>query len=125
MNDWPVVMPERYGNVPQDLTISEEELIKTKFWRSWMEIITVSNSLLSDFNIRCEITEIGPQVQVLKNMSWTYDASQQVLSLNDGNIRIYLQREVDWEATPRIAICCRCRLLQRFKRQLENKLDEE
>ena len=38
-----------------------------------------------------------------KNMSWAYDASQQVLSLNDGNIRIYLQREVDWEATPRIA----------------------
>lgn len=102
MNDWPVVMPERYGNVPQDLTISEEELIGD--WE-FMQLDGNHNgqqftSLTLTLGANHKLTT---STGFWKNMSWTYDASQQVLSLNDGNIRIYLQREVDWEATPRIA----------------------
>ena len=31
--------------------------------------------------------------------TWSYDATQQILTAND--IKLYLQRETDWEASPR------------------------
>ena len=35
-----------------------------------------------------------------RDASWSYDATTQILTIND--IDLYLQRETDWEAKPRM-----------------------
>lgn len=92
---WPLVMPERYGAVPQ-VPITEEELIG-----DW-EHIDMSysygrqkESSVMTFSSEHDISE-GPW----QGSTWSYDASKQVLTVN-GDIKLYLQREVDWEANPR------------------------
>lgn len=101
MNDWPVVMPERFGNVPQDLTISENELIGD--WE-FMQLDGNHNGQQIGSMIMTlgENHKLTTSTGFWNNLSWEYDAANRVLILNR-TIRIYLQREVDWEATPRIA----------------------
>ncbi len=91
---WPLVMPERYGAVPQ-VAITEEELIG-----NWEHIDlsykygeqkeSVTMTLAADHTI----TE-----GTWKDGTWSYDAENQILTAN--GIDLYLQREVDWEASPR------------------------
>lgn len=93
-NGWPVVMPERYGNVPQ-VKITESELIG-----DWEHIdmsysrgnqkTAVTMTLGEDHTI----TE-GPW----KNATWSFDEEKQILTAN--GVELCLQREVDWEASPR------------------------
>ena len=91
---WPLVMPERYGAVPQ-VTIKEEELIG-----QW-EHIDLSyrygeqkTSSIMTLTADHTITE-GPW----KGGTWSYDAEKQILTAN--GIELYLKRETDWESTPR------------------------
>lgn len=91
---WPVVMPERYGAVPQ-VAIAEEELAG-----NWENIdlsyeygkqkVTESLTLSADHKVTAGIW---------KGAAWSYDAERQVLTI-DG-IKLCIQREVDWEASPR------------------------
>jgi beta-xylosidase len=93
---WPIVMPERYGAVPQ-VAISESELIG-----SWEHIVlqytlsqqctSVSLSLGSDHKVTSGWNQ---------GATWSFDATHNVLTI--GSLKLYLQREVDWEATPRHA----------------------
>ena len=91
---WPVVMPERYGAVPQ-VAITENELVG-----NW-EHIDLSYSygnqkepstmtLAADHTITAGTWEGG---------TWSYDADKQMLTAN--GVELYLQRETDWEASPR------------------------
>lgn len=91
---WPVVMPERYGAVPQ-VAITENELVG-----NW-EHIDLSYSygnqkepstmtLAADHTITAGTWEGG---------TWSYDADKQILTAN--GVELYLQRETDWEASPR------------------------
>lgn len=91
---WPVVMPERYGNVPQ-LAILESELKGT-----WQNI-----TLTYEHGRQCvaETMTLGSGHKITGGFhsggTWRYDKANAILYI-DG-IPMYLQREVDWEASPR------------------------
>lgn len=91
---WPLVMPERYGAVPQ-VAITEDELVG-----NWEHIdlsysfgkqkTSTQMTLAADHKVSA-----GPW----KGATWSYDAENQVLTAN--GVKLYLQRETDWEASPR------------------------
>ncbi len=94
LDGWPVVMPERYGNVPQ-LTILESELKGT-----WENI-----TMTYQYGQQCkaETMTLGSGHKITAGFhsggTWSYDKTNAILYI-DG-IPMYLQREVDWEASPR------------------------
>lgn len=92
---WPVVMPERYGAVPQ-VTIREDELIGS--WEhidlgySYRQQKTSSTMTLSaDY----KVTDGS-----WKGVTWSYDETNQRITFSNG-VEVCLQRETDWEANPR------------------------
>lgn len=92
---WPVVMPERYGAVPQ-VTIREDELIGS--WEhidlgySYRQQKTSSTMALSADN---KVTDGS-----WKGVTWSYDETNQRITFSNG-VEVCLQRETDWEANPR------------------------
>lgn len=92
---WPLVMPERYGAVPQ-VAITEEELLG-----NWEHIdlsysygkqkTSTQMTLAADHTV----TEGS-----WKGATWSYDSANQCLTFDNG-VKLYLQRETDWEASPR------------------------
>ncbi len=93
---WPLVMPERYGAVP-DVAISESELVG-----SWENI-----DLVYSYNNQDTATAmvLGDDHTVTSGAfagsAWSYDASEEILTID--SIDLYLQRECDWEAEGRPA----------------------
>lgn len=91
---WPVVMPERYGSVPQ-VAITEAELVG-----NWEHI-----DLSYDYGKqkRSNVMTLGADHKITtgtwKGGTWSYDATKQILTAN--GVKLYIQREVDWEANPR------------------------
>lgn len=95
-NGWPLVMPERYGAVPQ-VPITEEEIAG-----DWEHL-----SLTSDTRTQRTSETLTFDAGTHKitsgswdNKSWTFDAASQTITTSAGVV-LYLQREVDWEANPR------------------------
>ncbi len=93
---WPVVMPERYGAVPQT-PITEEELVGT-----WDHIdlgYSYGNQKGSSEMV------LGADHKITsgtwKGKTWSFDASTNTLTAN--GVELLLQRECDWEASPRKA----------------------
>ena len=87
-------MPERYGAVPQ-APITEEELIG-----KWEHISIQYKYGVAQNSVSMTL---GADHKVLdgwnKGYSWSFDPVDNVLTIN--NTKLYLAREVDWEATPR------------------------
>jgi arabinan endo-1,5-alpha-L-arabinosidase len=99
LNDlWPVSLPERYANVPNWTDVSdikEADLVGT-----WEHI-----NLNYQYGKQCASTELelkadGTMSGALSG-SWSYDPATQYLTL--GNAIVKIERELDWEATPRVA----------------------
>ena len=91
---WPVVMPERYGNVPQ-LPIKEEELLG-----NWEHIdLSYSYGKQKESTVMTLGKDGKITAGTWSGKTWSYDATQQILTAN--GIKLYLQRETDWEASPR------------------------
>lgn len=93
---WPLVMPERYGAVPQ-LPISEEELVG-----SW-EIIDMAYSYAQ---MKESVNTVLTADHVVSGgawdgFEWNYDAQSQILKI--GDLELYLKRECDWENAERHA----------------------
>lgn len=91
---WPLVMPERYGAVPQ-VPITEAEIIG--MW----EHIDLNykygeqrGSTSMTFGADHKISS-GPW----KGSAWSFDEANQILTAN--GVELYLMRECDWERTPR------------------------
>ena len=93
-NGWPTVMPERYGAVPQ-ASISESELVGA--WEhidlsySYRNQRTASEMVLGDDH---KITS-----GAWKGAAWSFNAQTNTLTCN--GVELKVQREVDWEASPR------------------------
>ncbi len=98
---WPLVLPERYGAVPQT-AITEADLIG-----NWQHINLGSCSAIWDdqckMHASVDIT-LGDDHKVtgtwMPNQSWSYDAQKQILTV--GNVKLYVRRELDWEINPRV-----------------------
>ena len=91
---WPVVMPERYGAVPQ-VAITDDDIVGT-----W-EHIDLSYSygkqkVAADMVFGSDHTITSG---TWKGAKWSFDATTNTLTAN--GVELLLQRECDWEATPR------------------------
>ncbi|NDV82537.1 fimbrillin family protein [Bacteroides sp. 51] len=91
---WPLVMPERYGAVPQ-VRITENELIGT--WEHIDLGYSINQQKVAIDMVFSENHTITSGTW--KGATWSYDEEKQILTAN--GVKLYLQREVDWEATPR------------------------
>lgn len=102
---WPIVMPERYGAVPK-VAIAKEELEGN--WELIQMKPTAQNST-NDGNAtqyESKVITLGADGKVTSeawgnDQTWSFDAAKNMITI--GSNKIYIQREVDWEASPRIA----------------------
>lgn len=102
---WPIVTPERYGAVPK-VAIAKEELEGN--WELIQMKPTAQNST-NDGNAtqyESKVITLGADGKVTSeawgnDQTWSFDAAKNMITI--GNNKIYIQREVDWEASPRIA----------------------
>lgn len=93
---WPVVMPERYGAVPQ-VAITEADIVgdwdHIDLGYSYGKQKTASTMT---FGADHTIT-----AGTWKGAEWSFDAATNTLTAN--GVELLLQRECDWEASPRHA----------------------
>lgn len=90
---WPVISPERYANVPQR-PISDNDLVGT-----W-ENITL--------NYVAGVQQTSTTLKLLQNYTatgalsgtWSYNSNTNTLTI--GALKLKVQRELDWEASPRV-----------------------
>ena len=91
---WPLVLPERYGAVPQ-APISEEEIVGP-----WENIALdydyqhQAGSFTAVLNADHTITGAP-----FAGKEWSFDATKNILTI--GNVKLYVARETDWETSPR------------------------
>jgi beta-xylosidase len=91
---WPVVMPERYGNVP-DVPITEKELAG-----EWEQIdLEYNYGKQKEASLMTLTADNQITSGAWKGYTWSYDAAKQILTAN--GVKLYLRRETDWEASPR------------------------
>ena len=91
---WPVVMPERYGAVPQ-VAITEDELVG-----NWEHIdLSYSYGKQKESSTMTLAADHTITAGTWKGGTWSYDANKQILTAN--GVELCLQRETDWEASPR------------------------
>lgn len=92
-NLWPIALPERYAAVPDYGTITKDSLVGT-----WEHINLKYNYGLQDGASTLTLNADGTISGVLTG-NWSYDATKKQLTL--GNVVVCVEREIDWEATPR------------------------
>ena len=94
---WPVVMPERYAGVPQTI-ICDNDLVGT--WENitlnyaaGVQQTSVTQTLLANY------TATGALAG-----TWSYNATTKILTIftSTGTVKLNVQRELNWEASPRL-----------------------
>ena len=94
IDGWPVVMPERYGKVPQE-AISESELIGD--WEN-IDLAYENNVQRTSTNVTLNADHSVANGATL-GATWSFDATNNILTI--AGVKTKVQREVDWEASPR------------------------
>jgi arabinan endo-1,5-alpha-L-arabinosidase len=89
---WPVVMPERYAGVSQT-PISTSELIA-----DW-EHIQLNYQYGTQQTSQKVTLHADKTVSGAMSGTWSFDGTHRILQINSQ--KLYVQREVDWEASPR------------------------
>lgn len=89
---WPVVMPERYAGVSQT-PISTSELIA-----DW-EHIQLNYQYGTQQTSQKVTLHADKTVSGAMSGTWSFDGTNRILQINSQ--KLYVQREVDWEASPR------------------------
>lgn len=92
-NLWPIALPERYAAVPDFGTITKDSLTGTWEHINLKYSYGVQNSATS-LTLKADGTMSGALTG-----SWNYDVAKKQLKL--GNVIVCVEREVDWEASPR------------------------
>ena len=92
-NLWPIALPERYAAVPNYGTITKDSLVGT-----WEHINLKYSYAQQDLATALTLKADGTMSGALTG-NWSFDATKKQLIL--GNIVVCVEREVDWEATPR------------------------
>nr|WP_321353951.1 arabinan endo-1,5-alpha-L-arabinosidase [uncultured Draconibacterium sp.] len=93
-NLWPIALPERYAGVPEEYgAITEDELVGT-----WEHINLSYHYAQQDGATGLTLKSDGTMTGALTG-NWSYDESNKQLTL--GNVIVCVEREVDWEASPR------------------------
>lgn len=95
---WPVVLPERFANVPQHIITDEDlvgnwENITIKYAHS-VQQTSVSLNLSPNYIATGAL--VGP---------WSFNAQTKTLTIKAvgiGTIKLKVERELDWEANPRV-----------------------
>ncbi|MHB9143071.1 MAG: arabinan endo-1,5-alpha-L-arabinosidase [Paludibacter sp.] len=90
---WPVVLPERYAGVPQTI-ITDNDLIGnwehiTLKYQAGVQQTSVTLTLSANYTASGALTG-----------KWTYNADTKTLTI--GSVKLKVQRELDWEASPRV-----------------------
>lgn len=86
-------MPERYGAVPQ-VAITESELVG-----EWENIDLAYQYGIQKASTNVTLSSEHKASGAWNNVTWSFDASTNTLKI--GTIDLKVQREVDWEASPR------------------------
>ncbi|MGD2034430.1 MAG: glycoside hydrolase family 43 protein [Bacteroidales bacterium] len=92
-NLWPIALPERYAAVPDYGTITKDSLAG-----KWEHINLKYSYAQQDGASSLTLNADGTMSGALTG-NWSYDATKKQLTL--GNVVVCVEREVDWEATPR------------------------
>lgn len=97
-NLWPIALPERYAAVP-DTKITKDDLVG-----KWEHINLAYAYAKQQVSKELVLNSDGTMTGALKG-TWTYDESKQWLTFTvDGKkVVVCVEREADWEATPRCA----------------------
>ena len=92
-NLWPIVLPQRYADVPDYGSITKDSLVGT--WEHIkLEYSYGNQNRATELTLNANGTMSGALTG-----AWSYDDSKKLLTLGDVIVRV--ERELDWEATPR------------------------
>jgi len=90
---WPVVLPERFANVPQT-AIADNDLVGT--WENiTLNYVAGVQQTSTTLTLLPNYTAIGAIAGV-----WSYNANTKTLTI--GTQKLKVQRELNWEASPRV-----------------------
>ena len=90
---WPIALPERYAGVPDYGAVTRDSLVGT--WEHInLKYTYAQQSTAASLTLKSDGTMSGALTG-----NWSYDASKKRLTL--GNVIVCVEREVDWEASPR------------------------
>lgn len=90
---WPVVMPERYADVP-NTDITEDDLVG-----AW-ENITLNYDYKTQQKSSTLVLSANKSVSGALSGTWTYDSANKMLTI--GSLKLCVERELDWEVSSRV-----------------------
>lgn len=93
-NLWPIVLPERYAAVPDYGVITKDTLVGR-----WEHINLQYSPKNQNTSTILNLNADGTMSGALSG-TWSYDENKKLLRL--GDVMVCVERELDWEANPRI-----------------------